>query len=128
VGAHPVDWQPFSTEDGHALEGNFSFGVRAASVGRERAVEQSRWRHDGWLQVLLRGLLYVATLLFVAALVLPRLVGRGVVACSGGARRRRARCRRTAPPSLLSSTPSGRWAATAAVGVTSADLPTLPVR
>ena len=76
VGAYRVEWHTVSTEDGHALEGSFSFGVRADAVGGEHAVEQSPLARGGWLRVLLRGLLYVATLLFVAALVLPRLVGR----------------------------------------------------
>jgi len=76
TGAYRVHWHTVSTEDGHALEGSFSFGVRAAAAGGEHAVEQSPLARDGWLRVLLRGLLYVAALLFVAALVLPRLVGR----------------------------------------------------
>ena len=74
TGAYRVDWHTVSTQDGHALEGSFSFGVRAAAAGGEHAVEQSPLARDGWLRVLLRGLLYGSALLFVAALALPRLV------------------------------------------------------
>ena len=77
TGAYRVQWHTVSTQDGHALEGNFSFGVRAAAVGGEHEVEQSPLARGGWLRVVLRGLLYVFALLFVAALLLPRLVGRG---------------------------------------------------
>jgi len=76
TGAYRVDWHTVSTEDGHALEGSFSFGVRAAAAGGEHAVEQSPLARGGWLRVLLRALLYIAALLFVAALVLPWLVRR----------------------------------------------------
>ena len=77
TGAYRVDWHTVSTEDGHALEGSFSFGVRAAAVGGEHAVEQSPLARGGWLRVVLRGVLYISVLLFVAALLLPRLIGRG---------------------------------------------------
>src|SRR5437764_801221 len=32
-GAYRVRWHTVSTDDGHALEGSFSFGVRAPAVG-----------------------------------------------------------------------------------------------
>lgn len=32
---------PVSTEDGHALEGSFSFGLRAAATGAESVVSKS---------------------------------------------------------------------------------------
>jgi copper resistance protein C len=76
TGAYRVDWHTVSTEDGHALEGSFSFGVRAPAAGGEQALEQSPLARAGWLRVLLRALLYVFGLMFVAALVLPRFVGR----------------------------------------------------
>src|SRR5919106_5067040 len=41
TGAYRVRWHTVSTEDGHALEGSFSFGVRAAAAGGEHDVEQS---------------------------------------------------------------------------------------
>ncbi|MGI9096993.1 MAG: copper resistance CopC/CopD family protein [Solirubrobacteraceae bacterium] len=75
TGAYRVEWHTVSTQDGHALEGSFSFGVRAAAAGGEHALEQSPLARDGWLRVLLRALLYASALLFVAALLLPRLVG-----------------------------------------------------
>jgi len=76
TGAYRLSWHTVSTEDGHALEGSFSFGVRAAAVGDEHAVEQSPLARNGWLRVALRGLLYVFALLFVAGLLLPWLVWR----------------------------------------------------
>jgi len=76
TGAYRLTWHTVSTEDGHALEGSFSFGVRAAAAGGDQVVEQSPLARNGWLRVGLRGLLYVSGLLFVAALMLPWLVAR----------------------------------------------------
>jgi len=76
TGAYRLSWHTVSTEDGHALEGSFSFGVRAAAAGGEHAVEQSPLARHGWLRVALRGLLYVMALLFLASLMLPWLVAR----------------------------------------------------
>ena len=73
-GAYRVRWHTVSTEDGHALEGSFSFGVRAPAVGGEHAVEQSPLARAGWIRVALRALLYVAVLLFAAGLLVPALV------------------------------------------------------
>ncbi len=79
TGAYKVRWHTVSTEDGHALEGSFSFGVRAAAAGGEHVLEQSPLARSGWLRVTLRGLFYVAVLLFAAGLLVPLLVrsGRG---------------------------------------------------
>lgn len=74
AGAYRVRWHTVSTLDGHALEGSFSFGVRAPAAGGGHALEQSPLARDGWLRVALRSVFYVAALLFVAALVVPRLV------------------------------------------------------
>lgn len=71
TGAYRLAWHTVSTEDGHALEGSFSVGVRASADGAQHAVEQSPLARGGWLRVALRGLLYVFALLFVAALLLP---------------------------------------------------------
>ncbi|MEJ7798112.1 MAG: CopD family protein [Solirubrobacteraceae bacterium] len=69
-GAYRVEWHSVSTEDGHALEGSFSFGVRAAAAGGQHSVEQSPLARGGWLRVTARMLLYVALLLFAGALLL----------------------------------------------------------
>lgn len=74
TGGYRLVWHTVSTQDGHALEGSFSFGVRAPAGGTEHAVEASPLARHGWVRVALRGLLYVFVLLFVAALLLPRLV------------------------------------------------------
>ena len=74
TGSYRVTWHTVSTEDGHALEGSFSFGVRAPAVGGEHDVEQSPLARTGWVRVALRGLLYVSVLLFAAGLLIPRLV------------------------------------------------------
>ena len=73
-GAYRVQWHTVSTQDGHALEGSYSFGVRVAAAGGEHTVEQSPLARGGWLRVVLRGLLYAAALVLVAALALPLLV------------------------------------------------------
>jgi copper transport protein len=73
-GAYRVQWHTVSTQDGHALEGSYSFGVRVAAAGGEHTVEQSPLARGGWLRVVLRGLLYAAALVLVAALLLPLLV------------------------------------------------------
>jgi len=77
TGAYRVRWHTVSTEDGHALEGSFSFGVRAAAAGGEHVVQQSPFARNGWLRVVLRALFYVAALLFVGALLLRLLLSRG---------------------------------------------------
>jgi copper transport protein len=75
-GAYRVEWHTVSTQDGHALEGSYSFGVRASAVGGEHSVEQSPLARDGWLRVATRGALYALALVFVAALLLPLLTRR----------------------------------------------------
>ncbi len=55
AGAYRVSWHTVSTEDGHALEGTFSFGVRAPAADAENVVEQSPFARSGWLRVLLAG-------------------------------------------------------------------------
>jgi hypothetical protein len=74
-GAYQVRWHTVSTEDGHALEGAFAFGVRAAA-GAAPAIETGPFARAGWIRILTRILLYAAVLTFVAALLLPLLVGR----------------------------------------------------
>ncbi len=74
TGTYRAMWHTVSTLDGHALEGSFSFGVRAPAGGEQR-VEASPLARGGWIRVLLRGLLYVFGLLFVAALLLGPLLG-----------------------------------------------------
>jgi copper transport protein len=75
-GAYRVQWHTVSTEDGHALEGSFSFGVGAAAVGSEHDVVQSPLARDGWLRVLARGVMYATLLLFAGALMLDVLLSR----------------------------------------------------
>lgn len=75
-GAYRVQWHSVSTEDGHALEGSFSFGVRAAAAGGGHSLQQSPLARGGWLRVGARLLLYVALLLFAGALVLAVVLGR----------------------------------------------------
>lgn len=76
-GAYRVEWHSVSTDDGHALEGSFSFGVRAAALGGEHSVEQSPLARGGWLRILSRAVMYAALLLFVGALLLRGLLGAG---------------------------------------------------
>jgi len=74
TGAYRVRWHTVSTEDGHALEGSFSFGVRAAAASGGHQLEQSPFARYGWLRVIARFLLYATLLLFTGALVLRILL------------------------------------------------------
>lgn len=74
TGPYRVEWHSVSTEDGHALEGSFSFGVRAAATGGEHAIEQSPLARDGWVRVLTRASMYATLLLFVGMLLLRVLI------------------------------------------------------
>src|SRR5215218_10768357 len=75
TGAYRLDWHTVSTEDGHALEGAFSFGVRAAA-GAAPALETGPLARAGWVRILARIALYVTILLLAAALLLPLLIRR----------------------------------------------------
>ncbi|MGH2824932.1 MAG: copper resistance CopC family protein, partial [Thermoleophilaceae bacterium] len=75
-GAYRVEWHTVSTLDGHALEGTFSFGVRAPAAGGAHALEQSPLARDGWVRVLARVALYASLLLFAGALLLRLLLAR----------------------------------------------------
>ena len=52
-----VRWHSVSTDDGHALEGSFSFGVRASALGGQHTLVQSPLARGGLLRIGLRGLL-----------------------------------------------------------------------
>jgi copper transport protein len=73
-GAYRVEWHSVSTEDGHALQGTFSFGVRAAAAGGTHSIEQSPLARDGWIRVLARAAMYTTLLLFVGVLLLRALL------------------------------------------------------
>ena len=74
-GAYRIDWHTVSTEDGHALEGAFAFGVRAAA-GAAPELENGPLARAGWVRILARIALYTTVLTFVAALLAPLLVRR----------------------------------------------------
>lgn len=73
-GAYRVRWHSVSTEDGHALEGTFSFGVRAAAASGGHTLERSPLARNGWARVGARIVLYVMLLLFAGALLLRVLL------------------------------------------------------
>jgi methionine-rich copper-binding protein CopC/putative copper export protein len=73
-GAYVVSWHTVSTEDAHALEGSYSFGVRAAAASAGHALEESPLARGGWARVAARLAMYVALLLFGGALFLQVLV------------------------------------------------------
>ncbi len=75
TGAYRVRWHTVSTEDGHALEGAFAFGVRAAA-GAAPAIESGPLRRAGWVRILARIALYTTVLMLAASLLLPLLVKR----------------------------------------------------
>jgi copper transport protein len=74
-GAYTVRWHTVSTEDGHALEGAFAFGVQA-EAGAAPALETGPLARAGWVRILTRVALYTTLLTLVAALLLPLLVRR----------------------------------------------------
>ena len=71
-GAYRVTWRTVSTDDGHALEGSFSFGLRAPAAGGA-TVEQDPLARGGWLRALVRTAMYLALLLFTGAILLAAL-------------------------------------------------------
>jgi len=74
-GSYRVEWHTVSTEDGHEIEGSFSFGVQAAAVGGSAAHTRSPLTGLGWLRVLVRTAMYAALFLFTGALMLRTLLG-----------------------------------------------------
>jgi copper transport protein len=75
-GAYVVKWHTVSTEDGHALEGSYSFGVRAAAASTSHALEESPLARGGWARATARLAMYVALLLFAGALFVQVLLGQ----------------------------------------------------
>lgn len=76
TGPYRVEWHTVSTQDGHALEGSFGFGVRAPAVGGEERLEQSPFARDGWLRVGLRMLLYASLFFFAGGVLLAASLAR----------------------------------------------------
>ena len=74
TGSYRVDWHTVSTEDGHALEGAFAFGVRAAA-GAAPAVGTGPLAGGG-ARIAARIALYTTVLVLAALLLLPLLVKR----------------------------------------------------
>src|SRR5436190_7069858 len=74
-GAYRVDWHTVSTEDGHALEGAFAFGVKVPA-GAAPLLETGPLARDGWIRIGARIALYGTLLTLTAALLLPLLVTR----------------------------------------------------
>jgi copper transport protein len=76
TGAYRVKWHTVSTEDGHALEGSFDFGVRVAAAEGEHAVEQSPLARAGWVRIGLRGLFYAALFFFAGGVLVGAILDR----------------------------------------------------
>ena len=73
-GPYRVRWRTVSTEDGHRLEGTFSFGLRAPALSATAAVEDSPWSSGAWVRIPFRVLLYASLLLLAGALILRALL------------------------------------------------------
>ena len=73
--AYRVEWHTVSTQDGHALEGAFGFGVRVPAGAVESSLETSPLAREGWLRVALRGLFYVSLLFFGGGVLCAILLG-----------------------------------------------------
>lgn len=74
-GSYRVSWRSVSTDDGHPLEGSFSFGVRAAAPGGS-SLQGGASGAAGWTAALLRWALYLALLPFAGGLLVQALVAR----------------------------------------------------
>src|SRR3954454_21522681 len=74
-GAYRVDWHTVSSEDGHALEGAFAFGVQVPA-GAAPLLETGPLARAGWVRIGARIALYATLLTLAAALLLPLLVTR----------------------------------------------------
>lgn len=75
TGAYRLEWHTVSTEDGHALEGSLSFGVRAPALAGGQQIEQSPLARRGWIRIALRGLFYAALLFFGGGVIVATLLG-----------------------------------------------------
>ncbi len=79
--AYRVDWFSVSADDGHALAGQFSFGVRTKAVGGTHAVEEGPLTRGGWWRIALRAVFYAAFFFFAGGLLNAALLsgreGRG---------------------------------------------------
>lgn len=73
-GAYRLKWHTVSTEDGHALEGSFSFGVGVAASSAQ-AIEQSPLARHGWIRIALRALFYASLFFFAGGLFTAVLLG-----------------------------------------------------
>src|SRR5258708_5336931 len=76
-GSYRVEWHSVSADDGHELEGSFSFGVQADALGGATTTVAGHLDGLGWLRVLLRAALYPALFLFAGPLMLRPLLGGG---------------------------------------------------
>jgi len=75
TGAYRLEWHTVSTEDGHALEGSLSFGVRAPALAGGQQIEQSPLARRGWIRIALRGLFYAALVFFGGGVIVATLLG-----------------------------------------------------
>ena len=69
IGAYVVRWHTVSILDGHALDGSFGFGVRAAALSREQPLQQGPLAGAGWAGAALSALWYAALFFFGGGLL-----------------------------------------------------------
>lgn len=74
--AYRVEWRTVSPEDGHTLQGTFSFGVRTLAPRGEQRIEQSPLARSGWVRISLRGLFYAALVFFAGGVLTATLLAR----------------------------------------------------
>ncbi len=74
--AYRLEWHTVSTDDGHPLEGAFSFGIRTDVAAGSQQIEQSPLARAGWLRIALRGLFYAALLFFAGGVFNAVLLSR----------------------------------------------------
>jgi copper transport protein len=72
--AYRVDWFSVSNDDGHALAGQFSFGVRTNAVGGSHQTEESPLSRGGWWRIVLRAVFYIALFFFAGGLFTAALL------------------------------------------------------
>ncbi len=76
-GSYRVEWHSVSADDGHELEGSFSFGVQAPALGGATTTVAGPLAGLGWLRTLLRAAFYAALFVFAGASMLRTLLGGG---------------------------------------------------
>ena len=75
-GVYDVRWHTVSADDGHSVQGTYSFGVRAAVVGPAVSAAPGALADGGWLRALLDATFDGALILFCGGIFCAALLSR----------------------------------------------------